>query len=46
MEVGDPGAPILHAAGHVEGERRREPDSVTTQPLLMEGQSVQENPIK
>ena len=46
MEVGDPGAPILHAEGHVEGERRKEPDSVITQPLLMAGQSVQEKPIK
>ena len=46
MEAGGPGAPILHAARPVVEVRRREPESVTTQPLLMAGRSVQEHPIR
>ena len=46
MEVGVPGAPILHAARPVVEGRRREPDSAITQPLLMLGRSVQEHPIR
>ena len=46
MAVGDPGAPSLPAASLVVEEIRREPDSVTTQPLLMVGRSVQEHPIR
>ena len=46
MEAGGPGAPILHAARPVVEVRRREPDSVTTQPLLTAGKSVQDLPIR
>ena len=42
MEVGELGVPTLPAAGLVVEGRRKEPDSVTTQPLLMAGQSVQD----
>ena len=46
MEVGELGAPILHAARRVVEEKRKVPDSVTTQPLLMVGRSVQDHPIR
>ena len=46
MEVGELGVPTLPAAGLVVEGRRKEPDSVTTQPLLMAGQSVQDGPIR
>ena len=46
MEVGELGAPILHAARLVAEERRGEPDSVTTQPLLTAGKSVLDHPLK
>ena len=46
MEVGDLGVPTLPAAGLVVEGRRKEPDSVTTQPLLMAGLSVQDHPVR
>ena len=46
MEVGELGALILYAATLAVKGRRREPDSATTQPLLMAELSVQDLPIK
>ena len=46
MEVGEPGAPILPAAKLVVEGKGGEPDSATTLPHLMAGQSVRESPVR